>query len=70
MLLDWFPCAHFAELKIKHTSTLLLKYNKPNNFKGFYHLKNCMEFQHPDENILCANREFYGSLIFPLYNGH
>lgn len=55
MPLDRFPFKHIAELKIKHTSILLLRYNKPNNFKGFLILKIGWNFKYHDKNILCAN---------------
>lgn len=66
MLLDWFPFSHVAELKIKHTSILLLRYNKPNNFKGFFILKIGWNFKYHDKHISCANA---GSMdvLFPPY---
>lgn len=44
MLFYWFPFAHVAELKIKHASILLVRYNKPNNLKSFFHFTNWVEF--------------------------
>jgi hypothetical protein len=65
-----FSFSHFAELNIKHASTLSLKGNKPSNHEGFLNLKNGMEVQASWWNVFCANKGFYASFIFPLHYWH